>query len=140
MHRSPRFFLAALLSCLPAVGLALKPAEPPPVTATIETTLTTAGNHIRQLAFDGDLNTYFASAQNPTTKDHFTLVFDQPVEDISEEDLVPHQRVVVTISDRGYMKRVPLETYFPPLAACTGSKAPSGWRGSPSAVTSAWLT
>ena len=42
-----------------------------------------------------------------------TLVFDQPVEDISEEDLVPHQRVVVTISDRGYMKRVPLETYRP---------------------------
>jgi DNA gyrase subunit A len=42
-----------------------------------------------------------------------TQVFDQPVEDFSEEDLVPHQRIVVTISDRGYMKRVPLETYRP---------------------------
>jgi DNA gyrase subunit A len=40
-----------------------------------------------------------------------TQVFAPPVEDISDEDLVPHQQVVVTISDRGYMKRVPLETY-----------------------------
>ena len=40
-----------------------------------------------------------------------TQVFAQPAEDISEEDLVAHQEIVVTISDRGYMKRVPLETY-----------------------------
>ena len=40
-----------------------------------------------------------------------TQVFDPPVEDISDEDLIPHQQIVVTISDRGYMKRVPLETY-----------------------------
>jgi DNA gyrase subunit A len=42
-----------------------------------------------------------------------TVVHDQAVGDIAEEDLVPHQRIVVTISDRGYMKRVPLETYRP---------------------------
>ncbi len=40
-----------------------------------------------------------------------TEVFAQPAEDISEEDLVAHQEIVVTISDNGYMKRVPLETY-----------------------------
>jgi DNA gyrase subunit A len=40
-----------------------------------------------------------------------TQVFAPAVEDFSEEDLVPHQQIVVTISDRGYMKRVPLETY-----------------------------
>ena len=40
-----------------------------------------------------------------------TQVFAPPVDEISDEDLVPHQQVVVTISDRGYMKRVPLETY-----------------------------
>ena len=40
-----------------------------------------------------------------------TRVFAQPVEDISEEDLIAHQKVVVTVSDRNYMKRVPLETY-----------------------------
>ncbi len=40
-----------------------------------------------------------------------TQVFTPPVDEISDEDLVPHQQVVVTISDRGYMKRVPLETY-----------------------------
>ena len=40
-----------------------------------------------------------------------TQVFAPQVEDISDEDLILHQQVVVTISDRGYMKRVPLETY-----------------------------
>ena len=40
-----------------------------------------------------------------------TQVFTAAVEDLSEEDLVPHQQIAVTISDRGYMKRVPLETY-----------------------------
>ena len=40
-----------------------------------------------------------------------TQAFAQPAEDISEDDLVPHQRIVVTVSDAGYMKRVPLETY-----------------------------
>ena len=40
-----------------------------------------------------------------------TQVFAAAVEDFSEEDLVPHQQIAVTISDRGYMKRVPLETY-----------------------------
>ena len=40
-----------------------------------------------------------------------TRAFARPAEEISAEDLVPHQRIVVTISDAGYMKRVPLETY-----------------------------
>ena len=43
--------------------------------------------------------------------DRRTQVFAPPVDEISDEDLVPHQQIVVTISDRGYMKRVPLETY-----------------------------
>src|SRR5258706_7440644 len=34
---------------------------------------------IKQFAFDGDPKTYFASAKNPSDKDHFTLVFDKPV-------------------------------------------------------------
>jgi DNA gyrase subunit A len=42
-----------------------------------------------------------------------TVVHDEAVGDVADEDLVPHQRIVVTISDRGYMKRVPLETYRP---------------------------
>ncbi len=40
-----------------------------------------------------------------------TQIVHQAVEDINEEDLIPHQQIVVTISGRGYMKRVPLETY-----------------------------
>ncbi len=53
-----------------------------------------------------DLKTKYGDARR-------TQVFDQAVGEISDEDLVPHQRIVVTISDRGYIKRVPLETYRP---------------------------
>jgi hypothetical protein len=73
--------LLALLSlAIPAGALdaQTKKAEPP-AAAVIETTLKTEGKQIRQFAFDGDPGTYFLSAQNPTGKDHFTLVFDKPV-------------------------------------------------------------
>ncbi|MDI6857842.1 MAG: DNA gyrase subunit A [Dehalococcoidia bacterium] len=40
-----------------------------------------------------------------------TQIIDQEVEEFSEEDLVPHQEVVITLSSRGYIKRLPLETY-----------------------------
>ena len=53
-----------------------------------------------------DLKTKYGDARR-------TQVFDQAVGEISDEDLVPHQRIVVTISNRGYIKRVPLETYRP---------------------------
>ena len=74
MSRSIRFVLAVLLPYLPVTALAA-----PPAAATVETTLTTAAEQIRQFAFDGDPNTYFASAQNAAHTDHFTLVFDKPV-------------------------------------------------------------
>ena len=40
-----------------------------------------------------------------------TQIMEQEPEDFSEEDLVAHQEVVVTISSRGYIKRIPLSTY-----------------------------
>jgi DNA gyrase subunit A len=40
-----------------------------------------------------------------------TQVVAQEVGSFSEEDLIPHQEVVVTLSNRGYIKRIPLETY-----------------------------
>ncbi|MCC6238059.1 MAG: DNA gyrase subunit A [Dehalococcoidia bacterium] len=40
-----------------------------------------------------------------------TRVFAQAPDEINEEDLVAHQAIVVTISERGYTKRVPLDTY-----------------------------
>jgi hypothetical protein len=49
------------------------------VVATVESTLATAAQQIRQLAFDGNPATFFLSAQNPGPADHFTLVFDEPV-------------------------------------------------------------
>jgi len=60
-----------------AVPLVLEP--PHAVGAIIETTLPTAGDRIRQFAFDGDPDTFFVSAQDAGAGDHFTLVFDQPV-------------------------------------------------------------
>jgi hypothetical protein len=73
MPRSLRFLAAALLLGLPAAA----PAAP--VAATVETTLTSTAGQIRQFAFDGDPDTYFASQQDAGSADHFTLVFDRPV-------------------------------------------------------------
>jgi hypothetical protein len=58
---------------------AAKKAAAEKIAATVESTLATGEKHIRQFAFDGDADTYFASEKNPTSSDHFTLVFDKPV-------------------------------------------------------------
>ncbi len=52
---------------------------PKPVFATVLTTMPTAGEHIRQFAFDGDASSYFASKSNAGIADHFSLLFDKPV-------------------------------------------------------------
>jgi DNA gyrase subunit A len=43
--------------------------------------------------------------------DRRTQIVDQEPEDFSIEDMVPHMEVVVTISSRGFIKRIPLSTY-----------------------------
>jgi hypothetical protein len=72
---------AAVLTCGPAPADTPAPAPPPrPVEfAVVESSLPTAGGNIRQFAFDADPATYFASTRNPTTADHLTLRFDNPV-------------------------------------------------------------
>jgi DNA gyrase subunit A len=40
-----------------------------------------------------------------------TQIVDTGAEDINEEDLIAHQETVVTLSTRGYVKRIPLESY-----------------------------
>ncbi len=40
-----------------------------------------------------------------------TQIIEGEVEEFSEEDLVPHQEIVVTLSSRGYVKRTALENY-----------------------------
>jgi DNA gyrase subunit A len=40
-----------------------------------------------------------------------TRIIDQELEELTDEDLVPHQEIVVTLSSRGYIKRLPLDTY-----------------------------
>jgi len=43
--------------------------------------------------------------------DRRTLIMEQEPEEFSEEDLVAHQEVVVSLSKRGFIKRIPLSTY-----------------------------
>jgi hypothetical protein len=78
MRRWILLFLAAPLLCLSARRAAANPT-PGAVAATAETTLTSADDQIRQLAFDGDPSTYFASEKNATAADQFTVLFDKPV-------------------------------------------------------------
>jgi DNA gyrase subunit A len=40
-----------------------------------------------------------------------TEILDQGKLDFSEEDLIPHERVVVTLSSRGFIKRIPARLY-----------------------------
>ncbi|MFH1169613.1 MAG: DNA gyrase subunit A, partial [Chloroflexota bacterium] len=42
-----------------------------------------------------------------------TAIMGQGRMEFTEEDLIPHQRVVVSLSDRGFIKRVPARTYTP---------------------------
>ncbi len=42
-----------------------------------------------------------------------TQIVAQEAEQFSDEDLVAHQEVVITLSQRGYIKRLPLDTYRP---------------------------
>jgi len=42
-----------------------------------------------------------------------TEISEKEVVDFREEDLIPHQRVVVTLSNRGFVKRVPSRSYKP---------------------------
>jgi DNA gyrase subunit A len=40
-----------------------------------------------------------------------TQIVEQEIEDFSEEDLIPHQEIIISLTNRGYIKRLPLETY-----------------------------
>ena len=60
---------------------------------------------------DGLIKDDCAELKETYGDERVTQAFAQPAGEISAEDLVPHQRIVVTVSDAGYMKRVPLETY-----------------------------
>ncbi len=42
-----------------------------------------------------------------------TQISEQSALDFGEEDLIPHQRVLVTLSSRGFIKRVPSRSYKP---------------------------
>jgi len=42
-----------------------------------------------------------------------TDISEQAVMDFDKEDLIPHQRVVVPLSNRGFIKRVPSQVYTP---------------------------
>lgn len=70
-------FLVGLTAA--ATAQALKKRTATPVIASITSSLKSAKGQIRQFAFDGNAETYFASEQNPQKADHLTLLFDEPV-------------------------------------------------------------
>jgi hypothetical protein len=78
--RRARLFSAILAAWACDVGGdAAAFAEAGPVAAVLDSTLATDSEKIRQFAFDGDDETYFASTAAPGADDSFTLVFDEPV-------------------------------------------------------------
>jgi hypothetical protein len=80
-----RFVLSiSLLSCVLAIrsvaaAASKQTADSTGVAVTVESTLKTSGDHIRQFVFDSDPGTYFASEDNATANDAFTMTFDKPV-------------------------------------------------------------
>lgn len=78
-YRTAVFLVLLAFANKPARGGAPTAGESERARAAIETTLATARGNIRQFAFDGEPNTFFASEKNPESSDHFTLVFDKPV-------------------------------------------------------------
>jgi Peptidase of plants and bacteria len=81
MPSSHGLLVAVVLFSPTALQAQTPKAEPKaaPIAAVVESSLKTASGQIRQFAFDGKPDTYFASANNPTKDDHFTLIFDEPV-------------------------------------------------------------
>jgi Peptidase of plants and bacteria/F5/8 type C domain len=78
----PFALLLAFTPLIAAEPLAIAPqprAVVHPVAAVVESSLATGNNQIRQFAFDGNPDTYFASEKNAAKTDHFTLTFDTPV-------------------------------------------------------------
>jgi hypothetical protein len=53
------------------------------VSAVVESTLPSEGSNVRQLAFDDDPDTFFASERDARADDHVTLTFDKPVAVVS---------------------------------------------------------
>lgn len=54
----------------------------------------------------GDLKTRYGDERR-------TAIMEQGTMDFTEEDLIPHERVVVTLSTRGFIKRVPAKSFTP---------------------------
>lgn len=77
MQRPLRNLLLALFMGVLAASRAAAYAEPPSV--KVESSLATSGKQIRQFAFDGDKDSYFASEGHPGAADHFTLTLERPV-------------------------------------------------------------
>lgn len=66
----------------------------------------------------GDEDKVYAEVKRETKKirkdygdDRRTEVLDEEPDAPTREDLIPHQEMVITITQRGYVKRMPLDTY-----------------------------
>jgi hypothetical protein len=83
MPRISRAAVPALcLLLLFIIAAADTPHHPRPghAIASASSNLESSGGQIRQFAFDGSPETYFASATSPGPSDHFTIEYDPPLE------------------------------------------------------------
>lgn len=60
---------------------------------------------------DGLIKDDMAEIKKDYGDERRTQIVEAGADDIAEEDLIAHQETVVTLSNRGYVKRIPLESY-----------------------------
>ena len=70
--------MSPIALCLALAAAAPAAEEKPAVAVVVETTLPTAGDKIRQQAFDGDVETAYESARPPREGEAVALTFDAP--------------------------------------------------------------
>ena len=68
--------LLAFLALIPPAAISRTKPTGPDVAAMVESSLESATDQVRQLAFDGDPQTHFTSKGDPKRTDHFTLTLD----------------------------------------------------------------
>lgn len=110
------FLLAAFTAASRAAGGAA------PVAAVVESTLATDAGNIRQFVFDGNPDTYFASAANASKADHLTLTFDKPVA-VTSVAVATGLPKGDSVLDAGTLEGSADGKAFEPLAKFTGGTA-----------------
>ncbi len=121
-------FVLLAVALLASAPPEIAPPPRPVVLAVVASSLPSAPGHVRQLAFDADAGSYFASKGNATAADHLTLTFDNPVALMSVTVATgrPDGHDALTA---GVLEASADGTAFEPLATFADGKATAGGKG-----------